>query len=198
MSEPSGGRVAAATKDALTAFKMFATNPVPGISTAYESLGSARALGVGVVFGAVFAVALVIGVYRFVPEWARPQGVGGFLKVVLVSVVPYVSLFAASAVVRMAFRGQGSFGSDGFIAGAALLPFALVALLVALLGSGNLDVVGVVAVFAVCVTILMLFAGLTRINKTSERAATLAVPVMVMASAWFSKLIYTAMLRQMM
>lgn len=197
MSEPSGGKVAAASKDAVAAFKMFATNPVPGLSAAYESLGSARALGVGVVFGAVFAVALVIGVYRFVPEWMRPQGVGGFLKVVIVSVVPYVSMFAASALVRTAFRGQGSLGGDGFIAGAALLPFAVVALLVALLGSGNLDIVGIVALFAVCVTILMLFAGLTRINKTSERAATFAVPLMVMASAWFSKIIYSAMLQRM-
>lgn len=197
MSEPSGGRVAAASKDALSAFKMFASNPVPGLSTTYDSLGSARALGVGIVFGTVFAVALLIGIYRFAPAWARPQGVGGFLKIAFVAVVPYLSLFAASALVRMGFRGQGSFGSDGFTAGAALLPFGVVALLVALLGSSNLEIVAIAALFAVCVTILMLFAGLTRINKTSERAATFAVPLMVMASAWFSKIIYTAMLRQM-
>lgn len=197
MSEPSGNRVTAASKDALAAFKMFASNPVPGLPTTFESLGATRALGVGAVFGAIFAVSLLIGVYRFVPEWARPQGVGGFLKVVIVAIVPFVSLVAASALVRTVFRGQGSLASDGFVAGAALLPFTVVALLMALLGSGNVEVVSVAALFAVCVTILMLFAGLTRINKTSERAATFAVPLMVLASAWFSKIIYTAMLRQM-
>lgn len=197
MSEPSGGKVATASKDALAAFKMFATNPVPGLSTTYESLGPARALGVGVVFGAVFAVALLLGVYRFLPQWTRPQGIGGFFAVAVVAIVPYISLFAASFVVRTVFRGQGSWGSDGFLAGAALLPFALVALLVALLGSGNAEVVAIVALFAVCLTILMLFAGLTRIQKTSERAATLAVPLMVMVSGWFSKIIYTALLQRM-
>jgi len=192
-----GGKVATASKDALTAFKMFASNPVPGLSTTYESLGTARALGVGIVFGAAFTVCLLIGVYRFLPEWTRPQGVGGFLKTVFVAVVPFVSLFGASLLVRTVFRGQGSLGSDSFIAGAALIPFAVVALVVAILGAGNIEVVAIVALVAVCVTILMLFAGLTRINKVSERAATLAVPLMVMASGWFSKVIYTAMVRQM-
>lgn len=195
--ETAGGKVATASKDALSAFKMFATNPVPGLSTTYESLGTARALGVGVVFGAVFAVCLLLGVYRYFPAWARPQGVGGFLKVLVVTLVPFVSLAGASLAVRSVFRGQGSLGSDSFVAGAALLPFAAVALVVAILGSGNAEVAGIVALIAVCVTILMLFAGLTRINRVSERAATLAVPLMVLVSGWFSKIIYSAMLQRM-
>ena len=49
-----------------------------------------------------------------------------------------------------------------------------------------------------CLTILMLFAGLTRIAKTSEQSATLAVPLMLLVSSWLAKVIYSAMLNQQM
>ena len=57
-----------------------------------------------------------------------------------------------------------------------------------------MEVIAVFTLVAVCLTILMLFAGLTRICKLSERSATIAVPLMLIASAWFSKIIYTAIL----
>ena len=40
----------AASKDALGAFKTLAGNPVGGLAGAYEGLGPARALGVGIMF----------------------------------------------------------------------------------------------------------------------------------------------------
>jgi hypothetical protein len=186
--------VKAASKDALQAFKMFASNPVAGLSVAFESLGQARALGVGITFGALFSLCVLFGIYQLLPEWGRPPGFGGFIKILVVAVMPFISLFGVSVLGRKAFRGEGGFGHDSFIAGASLLPFGFVALLAAILGLGNMEVIAVFTVFTVCLTILMLFAGLTRICKISERSATIAVPLMLIASAWLSKIIYTAML----
>lgn len=50
-----------ASQDALTAFKMFATNPVAGLSVAFEQLGPNRALSVGLSFGVVFSLCILIG-----------------------------------------------------------------------------------------------------------------------------------------
>jgi len=190
-------KVGAASKDALQAFKMFASNPVAGLSVAFESLGPARALGVGITFGALFSLCVLFGIYRVLGEWGRPQGFSGFIKILVVAVVPFISLFVASVLGRKAFRGEGGFGHDSFIAGASLLPFGFVALLAVILGVGNMEVIAVFTLFAVCLTILMLFAGLTRICKLSEQAATVAVPLMLIASAWLSKIIYTAMLKEL-
>jgi hypothetical protein len=187
-------KVRVASKDALQAFKMFASNPVAGLSVAFESLGQARALGVGITFGVLFSLCFLLGIYRLLPEWGRPPGFGGFIKTLVVAVVPFISLFGAGVLGRKAFRGEGGFGHDSFIAGASLLPFGFVALLAAILGLGNMEVITVVTLFAVCLTILMLFAGLTRIYKISERSATMAVPLMLIASSWLSKIIYAAML----
>jgi hypothetical protein len=187
-------KVKVASKDALQAFKMFASNPVGGLSVAFESLGAGRAFGVGITFGALFSLCVLFGIYRLLGEWNTPTGFSGFIKILVVAVVPFMSFFGACVLGRKAFRGEGGFGHDSFIAGASLLPFGFVALLAAILGLGNMEVIAVFTLFAVCLTILMLFAGLTRICKISERSATIAVPLMLIASAWLSKIIYTAML----
>ncbi len=192
----AGVRVKAASQDAFTAFKTFATNPVGGLSEAFNSLGQSRALAVGITFGLVFAACILISIYRVVPEFMRPTGAGGFFRIVVISLVPFVSLFAAAAAVRTIFHGDGQLGSDSFLAGAALLPFGFVAVLLTLLGPSNLQIIQFLGLFAVCLTILMLFAGLTRIYKTSERMATIAIPLMLVVTAWLSKVIYTQMLKQ--
>jgi len=184
-----------ASQDALKAFKMFATNPVAGLSVAFEHLGPNRTLSVGVSFGVVFSLCILIGGYVALPGWSRPRGVGGFLSSLVCALVPFVSLAGASLAARKAFRGEGDFGRDCFVAGASLLPFGLVVLLAGLLGFGNMEAVLVLLLFAVCITILMLFAGCTRIFKMSERAATIAIPLMLIASGWLSKIIYTVLLR---
>ena len=190
-------KVKAASKDALQAFKLFVSNPVGGLSGAFESLGQSRAFGVGLIFGAVFALCVLLGIYRLLPEWVRPQGFTGFIKILVVSVVPFVSLFGATVVARMSFRGEGGFGHDSFISGASSLPLGCLVLLSSILGAGNIEVIAVLMLFAVCLTILMLFAGLTRICKMSERAVTIAIPLILLASAWLSKIIYVALLKEM-
>lgn len=191
----AGDRMKAASSDALGAFKTFATNPVGGLSEAYDGLGAGRALAVGITFGVVFAVCIVLTVYRIMGSAMFP-GVGGFFKVLVIAVVPFAALFAATAGVRTVFRGEGALGSDSFMAGAALLPFGVVALIMSLLGaSANSNVMSFLGLFAVTLTILMLFAGITRINKISERMATIAIPIMLIVTAWLSKLIYTEMMK---
>jgi hypothetical protein len=188
-------RVKAASSDAFGAFKTFATNPVGGLSEAYNGLGAGRALAVGITFGVVFALCIVLSVYRTMGSAFFP-GVGGFFKVLLIAVVPFGALFASAIGVRMVFRGEGELGGDSFIAGAALLPFGVVALLITLLGrSTDSTILIFLFLFAVSLTILMLFAGLTRINNISERMATIAIPIMLIVTAWLSKLIYTEMIK---
>ena len=191
-------RVKAASKDSLNAFLKFATDPVAGLSVAYESLGATRALNVGISFGVVFSLCVLLGAYRLIPEFLRPPGVGGFFKLLICAIVPFVCLAGATALARLVFRGKGGLSNDSFIAGASLLPMGCVMLLSTILGAGNIEVISALTVFALCLTILMLFAGCTRISRISERLATIAVPVMLMLSAWFTKIIYAALIHSAM
>lgn len=190
-------KMKAGATDAFGAFKSFATDPVGGLASAYNGLGAGKGLTVGIVFGIVFALCIVLSVYRILGSAFFP-GVGGFLKILVIAVVPFVALFAATAGVRTVFRGEGGLGSDSFLSGAALLPFGVVALIMTLLGPRNTNVMSFLGLFAVSLTILMLFAGLTRINKISERMATIAIPLMLVITGWLTKFIYTEMLKASM
>ena len=190
-------RVKEASKDATTAFKTFATNPVGGLPVAFHSLGPTRSMGAGIVFAVCSILCVFIGVYVVLPSFAKPDLADSF-KFILFGAVPFVSLLAASAVTRKAFGGHGSLHGDSFIAGASLLPFGFLVLASSLLGFANLEIAALLVVFALCYGILMLFTGVTRISNVSESRAAFAVPVMIIASFWITKIIFGAMLPSML
>ena len=83
--------------------------------------------------------------------------------------------------------------NEAFISGVALLPFGLANLVSSLIGYGNLEISVTLFIIAVCVLILILFAGLTRISMATEKVASIAVPLMLIASVWISKVLYVAL-----
>jgi hypothetical protein len=181
-----------ASKDALAAFKTLATSPVVGMAPAFNGLGPARAMGAGIAFGVVSALLLVFVSYRMTSGYEHNAGF--FFKSLLASLVPFVSLVAATFGARMVFGGQGGINHDCFVAGASMLPLVLVFLVTFILGPQNYQIIGVCFIFGICLTVLMLFAGLTRISGISEKAATFAVPCVVLISIVLSKVLENAIM----
>lgn len=206
-----------ASQDALQAFKIFSVNPVGGLERAFETLGKSRAIGVGIVFAAIFDFCILIGTFlffrrftRFMDEFLGPlllfsrretfmylgrfaNNAFQFFKLLILGAVPFVSITAASAIARKIFRGAGSFAGDIFIAGASLLPLGFFVLLSSILGVKNIEVITVLAVFAICYTILMIYSGCTKISNIPEAGAALAVPIMLLLSGWLWKIIFNAL-----
>lgn len=188
-----GNKLKVACQDAQRSLTQLAQNPVGSLSTVFESLGQSRAMGVGIAFGVLFAFCIAFSLYRLVPNYGESHGFGRFMEFLLVAAVPFIGLAAASFCIQSACRSVGGAAAAAFIAGSALLPFGLVAVLAAILGLANMEVVGVAAFFCCCLSIVMLFVSLTRICAISDRAATISLPVMLLAAAWLSKIMYTAM-----
>jgi hypothetical protein len=183
----------AAPRSALATLRFFAIDPVGGLPSAFESLDKEGKRGVGVVFSSMFGLCSVIGAYLVFPSWGKPniQGIFGLL---LAAAIPPASIAGFSALARKAFKSDGSFEGDLYIAGASLLPIGIAVLLVGILSSGNTGIVAILAGFASCYTILILFSGCTKISKITEAKAALTVPVMLLLTAWFCKAVLTAML----
>ncbi len=181
--------IAEILKKAANAFQQFATDPVGGMPDACKGLDNSSAVGVGITFCAVFVGCFYVFAGILPPETFKQLPM---FSVLLAATVPFVCLTAASFLTRSAFRGAGNLGSDCFIAGAALLPTAFLLALIRLLGVRNIEVIVILAVFAECLTVLMLYTGCHRICGLTERTATFAVPVMLIANAWLVKIVYTA------
>ncbi|HXO26757.1 MAG TPA: molecular chaperone DnaJ, partial [Thermoanaerobaculia bacterium] len=94
---------------------------------------------------------------------------------------------------RQIFRGKGRFAGDVYTAGAALLPWAFLVLAAALLGVANIEVIVVIWLFALTYSILMLYAGCSRIGGISEAGAAPAVPIMLLVTAWITKIVAVAL-----
>ncbi|HYF33892.1 MAG TPA: hypothetical protein VD994_01270 [Prosthecobacter sp.] len=195
--EDATDKVKRAGGDAWQAVKTFAGDPIAKLAPAFEALGEARAVGAGVVFGTAFAFSVLLGLWRVLPEVPavlRPEGLGGFLKMVFAAFVPFMALTFATLLGRKCCGGKGGLGHDCFVAGATLLPFGGVVVVTLLVGLMNLEVVVLSALAASCLAVLILFTGLTRIAGLTERSATIAVPLMLIGTSWFAKILYVAMI----
>ncbi|MCE9592996.1 MAG: hypothetical protein K8S98_02280 [Planctomycetes bacterium] len=187
--------VKAASRDAFAAFKTLAANPVGALPAACATLGDAKALRSGVAFGVVsvlcFASAgpILLGVGGIrLSDLYEQLGFGGVLKYLAFAAIPFVGLTLGSVGARKFLGGKSALGSDCFLAGAALLPASLCMLAASLLGFEHFELIGILAVFAMCLGVLMLYSGYTRITQLTERAASLSVPVVVLLTVWLAKL----------
>jgi hypothetical protein len=193
----AGGALKAAGADALRALRSLAGNPIGALAPAYAELGDARALRAGTALGAGSLACFLLGGYLLLPPFVKEDlfeflGFGGVLKCLAFASVPFVTVAAGSAAMRKVMGGANALGGDVFVAGASLLPVSLCVLLAGLLGLGNAEAVGLLAVFALCTATSMLFAGYTRVGKLGDRAGALAVPVVVVLSAWLAKVLATS------
>ena len=203
--------VQARSLDAWQGLKLFAKNPVGGLPESFAMFDDRRAIQVGIIFAIIYEIALFSGVLIFKSRVANLLGgtypaslLSGILphgeltaaqlfKVLLFGLVPFVSLIGAGALARAVFHGKGRFAGDVYTAGAVLLPSGLLVLVAALLGVANLEVIFILVLFALTYSILMLYAGCSRIAGIPEAGAAPAVPIMLLASAWITKIIVTAL-----
>lgn len=197
----------AGVQDAWTASKRLILNPVGGIGEAYESLGNDRAFVVGIVFAVLFDLCVLFAAYKAFSAMGAFDSRGGFddlphaarghhtsnesaaplVKFALVAAVPLVSIALATLVFRKVVGAAGSFKGDVFVAGASLLPLGLGTVLVSLIGLQNFQVVIGIGVFSLCIVVLVLYAGLTKVAKIPEHVASWGVPATVIIAAWILK-----------
>jgi hypothetical protein len=186
-------KVSEAVQHARSVWVNLLTNPVGGMLPAYQQLGSKQAGGAGAVFIAVFTVIALLLVYMTKTFGIiRPDDLGGFLKLVFTILACCLTWAAAMVLVRLINRREGEIGGEVFVAGTISLVGAVDLLLFSVLGFGNLEVLAVVALVSICVVVLQLFVGLTRISGLDERIGTFMVPVVLVAAVWLSKIIFMA------
>jgi hypothetical protein len=208
-SQAKEAAIAAGT-DSFAAIRALALNPVGGLKVAFEMLGSTRSMIVGLVFAITFNLCVVIGASLlfgqiaelFMPPGRPPSfdapptrsvGFSEFMRFAFLGATPILSTTAGCALARKVFRGNGDLQSDLFIAGSSLLPFGLAVLLTGVVGIGNIEVIVFAVVFALTTTVLMMYSGCTTLQHIPDAAATLAVPVMIVADIYVCKVIVTSL-----
>ena len=190
---PTMAKVSEAVQHAKSVWVNLLTNPVGGMFPAYQQLGSKQAGGVGAVFIAVYTIIALLLVYMTKTFGIiRPSDFGGFLKLLFTILACCLTWAAAMFIMRLINRREGDIGGEVFVAGTISLVWAVDLLLFNILGFGNVEVLAIILLVSICVIVLQVFVGLTRISGLDERMGTFMVPVVIVAACWLSKIIFMA------
>ncbi|MGB3513200.1 MAG: DnaJ domain-containing protein, partial [Microcoleaceae cyanobacterium] len=164
-------------QDAWTAAKTFLPHPISGLLPAFAKLEQKKALNVAILFGLTFEVLFVLGTSLILQRLGEANHTG-FLLLIIIGIIPFVNLTVTSGFARLIFKTNGSLTGDLFIAGASLLPLGLLVLVSGILN--NWVISAILAVFALCYMILIMYSGCHQISHISEDKSALTVPVMLL------------------
>jgi hypothetical protein len=180
----------AASRDAAGAFKNLLADPWGRVGAAYEQLGPPRALIVGAVFLGVFALCCILaaiirkdlgipGAFDFVSLDAA-----SFFKSLFILIGYIGTLIGVVSLFRVLAQTGVAFAADLFVVGSSLLPLGVYSVLFSMLNlsSGVIRwMAAVLFIFAAITSVLMLFNGLNKAVRLSDRMAGLAVPTVLAA-----------------
>ena len=93
---------------------------------------------------------------------------------------------------RLINRREGEIGGEVFVAGTISLVWAVDLILFNILGFGNIEILAIIVLVSICIVVLQVFVGLTRISGLDERIGTFMVPVVLVGACWLSKVIFMA------
>lgn len=124
------------------------------------------------------------------PDGSGP--VSAYFKALVVATLPLLSIAAAIFTGRLLGRGKGRWEGDVFVAGLAILPFAIAMLAFFVLGAGNLELVLMLALIAQCYLVLTIFHGFKDLAGLSPALSAIAVPATLILSVYIVKVVITA------
>ncbi len=166
-------------------FVALARDPVGHLHEEYHALGPRRAARVGLVFMVAGMLCVWLGgpTSILAGQTLPDSFLWRTVSLLVVGVLPLLVILAAGQLL-----GDGSLHQSVYLAGAALLPLSLALAVGALLGSGTSMFALPVYLLGFCTTVLMLYQGCRELWGLASGMATLATPVMLVASAWAMRL----------
>ena len=190
---PALQAVSAGIADARAALSHLVVNPAAGLPAAWQSLGPKRAVAAGVTLLAGTAVLFLLLVFASSSfAWIRPTDFSTFLKLTLAIAGALATWVITLIGTQRIFSSASHYGGCVLTAGSLSILWAVGLLAYVLLGFGNIEALAVIAVAIVCINVLQLYVGLTKVLAVGDQAATWSIPVIVIACIWFTKIIFVA------
>ncbi len=192
-------RAVAASKDAARAIRLLLVDPVGSIGAAYDAFRSRQAMDVGIALCALFVLASILAT-RMLAGAAQRFSMGimgsiGFKEVIqiaLLAAIPIISVAAIFTAMQLIAGKRQELSRTLFATGAILLPASFFNVIGGILGLANAEVIALAALFALCYTILLLYAACRDVLKVASPIAAVAVPLIILGTAWLTKIILAA------
>lgn len=167
-------------------------NPSGGLLPAFSRLEDKQIKSVGVIYGLFSCLCFIcsyfmIGLPATLPVW----------QIFLLCLIPFLSFILTGFIVRGLWHGRGSVSIDIFIAGVAIAPLGLAAVLVGFVPIPSLTLI-IPLLFAGCVySALALQAGYIQLLNMTESKATSIVALMLTLNSFISFFLFSSFTAQL-
>jgi curved DNA-binding protein CbpA len=158
-------------------------NPGGGLLPAFSRLDHKQLQQVGGIYGLLSALCFVgsflmtgISFSPTVPIW----------QLFLIGLIPFISLVLTGMTLRGLWHRRGSFTTDIFIAGIAIAPLALVAVMIGFVSISTLSIVIPLMFLGGSYSALALQAGYLQVLNMTEAKAAFVVALMLMLNSFIS------------
>ena len=164
-------------------------NPSGGLLPAFSRLEDVQLKQVGAIYGLFSSLCFVCSYFM--------NGTRSDLSVwqlFPIGMIPFISLMVTGVIARILWHHRGNFSSDVFIAGVAIAPIALSAVLVGFVPLSAWSLIIPLAFSACSYSALTLQAGYIQVLNLTEAKATSIVAVMLMINSYVSYVFFSGLI----
>lgn len=156
-------------------------DPGGGLLPAFSRLETTEVKQVGITYGVVSSICFVcsyfmIGLSFSLPPW----------QLFVLGIIPFLSLVVTGSMMRYFWHHRGNFAMDLFIAGVAIAPWALSAILIGFIPVSALSLMIPLLLFGCSYSALTLQAGYVQLLNMREAKAASFVALMLIVNSYIS------------
>lgn len=181
------------SKDAVAYLKTLFSRPGAGAAEAATELDGRRAMVAGGLLAPGVAIGLGLG-FSVLGDLLRSLGIRdiGWMQLLLAGLLPTITLTALRAASRRLFGQGGSAAIDLLTSAGALVPMGVAGLAARLLGSGNVEIVAILASVALVLLVISVYESDRITAGIESHAAPLITAGELLLSAWLMKVVVVA------
>ena len=166
-------------------------NPSGGLLPAFSRLKDKHLKPIGLIYGLFSCLCFVCSYFTIALPAALP-----IWQVFAIGLIPFVSFIMTGFTLRQIWHGRGSVGIDVFVAGVAIAPLALAAVLVGFLPLPSLTLI-IPLLFAGCsYSALALQAAYVQLLNMTESKAASIVALMLTLNSFISLFLFSSFTAQ--
>ena len=154
-------------------------NPAGGLLPAFSRLSKAQLKQVGVVYGILSSLCFVAGYVM-----TGQQTELSIWQLLTLSIIPFISLIITGTILRYFWHYRGNFSTDIFIAGVALAPWGLSAILIGFVPLSLVTLIIPFALIGSSYSTMTLQASYVQLLNITEAKATAIVVFMLMVNSF--------------
>ncbi|MGB5711349.1 MAG: hypothetical protein WBM44_10625, partial [Waterburya sp.] len=159
-------------------------DPGGGLLPAFSRLEDKQLKQIGILYGIFSSLCFVCSYFMIGLSFSSFSS--NLWQLFLLGIIPFLSLVITGSIMRFFWHHRGNFAVDIFIAGVAIAPWALSAVLIGFVSVSTLSLIIPLLLFGCSYSALTLQAGYVQLLNITEAQSSSLVALMLIVNSYIS------------